>query len=102
MSQTAAKVKQLSKSWARKSADFRQSVCYSVVRKWQVGCWHRDSGADISLASRKIVRRGDYLPDKMVQIQGIQGGFCEIPLARICVKCPRFGMNENVEITVGF
>ena len=44
---------------------------------------------------------GDYLPDKSVKIQGIQGGFCEIPLAKICVKSPRFGANENVEITVG-
>ena len=37
MSQTAAKVEQLCKSWARKSADFRLSVCYSVVRKRRVG-----------------------------------------------------------------
>ena len=36
-----------------------------------------------------------------VTIQGIQGGFCEIPLAKIHVKSPRFGINESVEITVG-
>ena len=36
-----------------------------------------------------------------MKIQGIQGGFCEIPLAIICVKSPRFGTNENFEITVG-
>ena len=53
------------------------------------------------LASRKIVGTADYLPDKSVKIQGIQGGFCEIPLAKICGKSPRFGRNENVEITVG-
>ena len=62
---------------------------------------YRDSGADISLASRKIVGAEDYLPDKSVKIQGIQGGFCEIPLTKICMKSPRFGMNENVEMTVG-
>ena len=27
--------------------------------------------------------------------------FCKIPLAKIHVKSPRFGTNENVEITVG-
>ena len=59
---------------------------------------YRDSGADISLASRKIVGIGDYLPDKSVKIQGIQSRFSEIPLAKICVKSPRFGTNENVEI----
>ena len=37
-----------------------------------------------------------------MKIQCIQGGFCEIPLAKICVKSPRFGTNEDVEITVGF
>ena len=57
---------------------------------------YRDSGADISLASRKIVGMGDYLPDKMAKIPGIHGGFCEIPSARICVKSPRFGTNEKV------
>ena len=36
-----------------------------------------------------------------MKIQGIQGEFCEIPLVKICVKSPRFGTNENVEITVG-
>ena len=51
---------------------------------------YRDSGADISLASRKILGMGDYLPDKMVKIQGIQGEFCEIRLARICAKSPSF------------
>ena len=61
---------------------------------------YRDSGAEISLASRKIVGTGDYLPDNIVKIQGIQGGLCEIPLAKICVKSSRFGINENVEITV--
>ena len=61
---------------------------------------YRDSGTDISLASRKIVGTGDYLRDKSVKIQGIQGGFSEIPLAKICVKSSRFGTNENVEITV--
>ena len=60
-----------------------------------------DSGADISLARREIVGTGYYLPDKSVKIQDIQGGFSEIPLAKICVKSPRFGKNENVEITVG-
>ena len=43
---------------------------------------YRGSGADISLASRMIVGTGDYLPDKSVKIQDIQGGFrenvCEI------------------------
>ena len=63
---------------------------------------YRDSGADISLTSRKIVGTGDYLPDTMLKIQGIQGGFCEISLAKICVKSPRFSTNENVEVTVGF
>ena len=62
---------------------------------------YRDSGADISQANRKIVGMGDYLPDKMVKIQGIHGRFFEIPLARICVKSPRFRTNENVEIRVG-
>ena len=62
---------------------------------------HRYSGADTSLSSRKIVKTGDYLPDKRVKIQGIQGGFCEIPLTKIQVKSPRFGTNENVEITMG-
>ena len=47
---------------------------------------YRNSGADISLASRKIVGMGDYLPDKMVQIQGIHGGICEIPLANLWRK----------------
>ena len=35
-----------------------------------------------------------------MKIQDILGGFCEIPLAKICVKSPRFGTDENVEITV--
>ena len=39
MFQTAAKVKQLCKSLAIKSTDYRQSVCYSVVCKRQVGWW---------------------------------------------------------------
>ena len=94
MFQTAAKVEQLCKSWARKSADYRRSV-------WLVD-WYRDSGVDISLANRKIVGTGDYLPDKSVKIGAIQGGFCKIPVAKICVKSPRFGRNDNVEITVGF
>ena len=47
------------------------------------------------------MRTGDYLPDKSVKIQGIQGGSCEIPLTKIYVKSPRFGTIENVEITVG-
>ena len=34
---------------------------------------YRDSGADISLASRKILWTWNYLPDKSVKIQGIQG-----------------------------
>ena len=29
-------------------------------------------------------------------MQGIQGGFSEIPLTKIFVKSPRFGTNENV------
>ena len=61
---------------------------------------YRDSGADISLASRKIVEMRDYLPDKHVKILSIKGDFCEIPMAKIYVKSPRFGMNENIEITV--
>ena len=61
---------------------------------------YRDSGSDISLACRKTVETGDYLPDQSVKIQGIQGGFSEIPLAKIFVKSPRFGRNENFEITV--
>ena len=36
-----------------------------------------------------------------MKIQGIQGEFCEIPLAKLCVKYSRFGTNDNVEITVG-
>ena len=62
---------------------------------------YRDSGADISLASRKIVGTGDYLPDKSVKIQDILGRFCEIPLAKIYVKSHRFGTNANAEVTVG-
>ena len=62
---------------------------------------YRDSGADISLASCKIVGTEDYLPDKNVKIQGVQSGFSEIPLVKICVKSFRFGMIENDEITVG-
>ena len=61
---------------------------------------YRDSGADISLASCKIVGMADYLSDKCVKIQGIQGIFCEITLVKMYVKSPRFGTNENVEITV--
>ena len=78
MSQSAAKVKQLCKSWARKSADFRQSVIPLYVNGKLVD-GYRDSGADISLTSCKIVGKEDYLPDKMVKIQSIQGGFWEIP-----------------------
>ena len=44
---------------------------------------------------------GDYLPDNSVKIQSIQGAFNEIPWRKFCVKSPRFGTNENVEITVG-
>ena len=36
-----------------------------------------------------------------MKIQGIQCGIYEISLTKICVKSPRFGTNENVEITVG-
>ena len=102
MSQTAAMVEQLFKSCARKSADYRRSVCYSVVRNGKLVDGYRDSGADISLASRKIMGTEDYLRDNGVKIQGIQGEFCEISLAKICVKSPRFGTKENVEITVEF
>ena len=45
--------------------------------------------------------RASALIYKRVKIQGIQGGFCEILLAKIHVKSPSFGTNENVEITVG-
>ena len=37
-----------------------------------------------------------------MKIQGIQGRFCDIPLAKICVKSRRFGTNKNVVIMVGF
>ena len=43
---------------------------------------YRDSGADISLACSKIVETGYYLADQSVKIQGIQGGFSEIPMAK--------------------
>ena len=36
-SQTAAKVEQLCESWVRRSTDYRQSICHSVVCKWQTG-----------------------------------------------------------------
>ena len=66
-----------------------------VIGKLVAG--YRDSGADISLASRKIVGTGDYLPDKRLKIPGIQGGFCEIPLTKIYVKSPRFFTNETLK-----
>ena len=102
MSQTAAKVKQ---NCARVGLESQRiSGSQFVIPLYVNGKLvdgYRDSGADISLASRKIVGMGNYLPDKRVKIQGIQGGFCEISLAKIHVKSPRFGTNENVEITVG-
>ena len=101
MFQTAIKVEQLCKSWTRRSADYRQFVIPLYVNDKLVD-GYRDSAADISLASRKIMGTGNYLSDKSVKIQGIQGGFSEIPLAKICMKSLRFGRNENVEITVGF
>ena len=47
-----------------------------------------------------MVGTGDYLPDQSFKIQRIQGGFSEIPLAKIFFKFLRFGTNENVKITV--
>ena len=38
---------------------------------------YRDSGADISLASRKIVVTGDYLPDKMIKIKAYRADFAK-------------------------
>ena len=59
MSQTAAKVEQLCKSWARKSTEVNGSqfvIPLYVNDKLVDG--YRDSGADISSASRKIVGTG--------------------------------------------
>ena len=58
MFQTETKVEQLCNSWARKSADYRRSVVIPLNVNGKLVDGYRDAGADISLASRKIVGTG--------------------------------------------
>ena len=62
---------------------------------------YRDSGADISLVCREIVRVNDYIPIKVSKFKAIKGVLAKFHWLKCLENLSRFSTNKNFEILVG-